>query len=111
MRSNATIQYLVNEKITDIYDRYDADIWIVDLSSGRLQLKYIDRSWNTTESLATDAVIEQLNLILSGQEIRATGLFQELGAHIGTIGVPWTYSDGREMCIRDRGVIEYEKVL
>lgn len=95
VRSNATIQYLVNEKITDIYDRYDADIWIVDLSSGRLQLKYIDRSWNTTESLATDAVIEQLNLILSGQEIRATGLFQELGAHIVTIGVPWTYSDGR----------------
>lgn len=93
IRSNATIQYLVNEKIAEIYDRYNADIWIVDFSSGRLQ--YIDRSWNTTESLATGAVLEQLNLILGGREIRTTGLFQELGDHIVTIGVPWTYSDGR----------------
>ena len=93
VRSNATIQYLVNEKIAEIYDRYNADIWIVDFSSGRMQ--YIDRSWNTTESLTTAAVRDQLNLILSGREIRTTGLFEELGGHIVTIGVPWTYSDGR----------------
>ena len=93
IRSNATIQWLVNEKIVEIYDSYNADIWIVDFSSGRLQ--YIDRSWNTTESLASDAVIEQLNLILEGNEIRISGLFPELGDHIVTIGVPWTYSDGR----------------
>jgi len=93
VRSNATIQYLVNEKIAEIYDRYNADIWIVDFSSGRLQ--YIDRSWNTLESLASEAVIEQLNIILSGREIRTAGLFEELGGHIVTIGVPWTYSDGR----------------
>lgn len=93
VRSNATIQYLVNEKIAEIYDCYNADIWIVDFSSGRLQ--YIDRSWNTTESLASEAVLEQLNLILTGREIRTTGLFKELGDHIVTIGVPWTYSDGR----------------
>lgn len=93
VRSNATIQYLVNEKITEIYDRYDADIWLVDFSSG--SLKYTDRSWNTNESLATDAVLDQLNHILSGHEIRTTGLFEELGDHIVTIGVPWTYSDGR----------------
>ena len=48
IKSNATIQWLVNEKIVEIYDSYNADIWIVDLSSGRLELKYIDRSWNTT---------------------------------------------------------------
>ncbi len=95
IKSNATIQWLVNEKITEIYDTYNADIWIVDLSSGRLQLKYIDRSWNTTESLATESVIDQLNLILAGNEIRISGLFPELGDHIVTIGVPWTYSDGR----------------
>ena len=95
IKSNATIQWLVNEKIVEIYDSYNADIWIVDLSSGRLELKYIDRSWNTTESLATDSVIEQLNLILAGNEIRTSGLFPELGDHIVTIGVPWTYSDGR----------------
>lgn len=93
VRSNATIQYLVNEKIAEIYDRYNADIWIVDFSSGRMQ--YIDRSWNTTESMVTDAILEQLNVILSGREIRATGLFTELGDHIVTIGVPWTYSDNR----------------
>ena len=93
IRSNATIQWLVNEKIVEIYDSYNADIWIVDFSSGRLQ--YIDRSWNTTESLASDAVLKQLNLILEGNEIRISGLFPELGDHIVTIGVPWTYSDGR----------------
>ena len=91
--SNATIQYLVNEKIADIYDRYNADIWIVNFSSGRIQ--YLDRSWNTTESIAAGPVVEQLNRILSGHEIRATGLFEQLGGHIVTIGVPWRYSDGR----------------
>ena len=91
--SNATMQYLVNEKIADIYDQYNADIWIVNFSSGRMQ--YIDRSWNTTESMATGAVVEQLNRILAGNEIRTTGLFEQLGDHIVTIGVPWRYSDGR----------------
>lgn len=93
VRSNATIQYLVNEKIAEIYNLYNADIWIVDFSSGRLQ--YIDRSWNTSESIASDKVLEYLNAILAGHEIRTTGLFEELGDHIVTIGVPWTYSDGR----------------
>ncbi len=89
VRGNATIQYLVNKKIVDIYDRYNADIWIVSFESGRVQ--YIDRSWNTSESIATEAVLEQLALIQAGHEIRATGLFAELGDHIVTIGVPWTY--------------------
>ena len=34
VRGNATIQYLVNKKIVDIYDRYNADIWIVSFESG-----------------------------------------------------------------------------
>ena len=93
VRSNATIQYLVNEKIADIYNQYDADIWIVDFSSGRLQ--YIDRSWNTSEGIASEKVQEQLNRILAGNEIRITGLFEQLGDHIVTIGVPWTYSNGQ----------------
>ena len=93
IRSNQTIRYLVNEKIAEIYDDYNADIWIANFSSGRLQ--YIDRSWNTSDSVATEAVQEQLNRIRSGEEIRAAGLFEELGDHIVTIGVPWTYSDGR----------------
>ena len=91
--SNHTVQALLNAKINDIYNRYNADIWLVSYSSGRVQ--YIDRSWNTSESLASDKVLEQLAIIQSGHEIRATGLFQELGGHIVTIGVPWKYSDGR----------------
>ena len=86
IKSNATLQWLVNEKIVEIYDTYNADIWLVNFSSGRLQ--YIDRSWNTSEGLATESVIEQLNLILAGNEIRTSGLFPELGDHIVTIGVP-----------------------
>ena len=93
VRSNATIQYLVNEKIADIYNQYDADIWIVNFSSGRLQ--YIDRSWNTSEGIASEKVQEQFDSILAGNEIRTTGLFEQLGDHIVTIGVPWTYSNGQ----------------
>lgn len=91
--SNQTIQALLNAKINDIYNDYNADIWLVSYNSGRVQ--YIDRSWNTSESLASDAVLAQLAEIQSGKEIRVTGLFSELGEHIVTIGVPWTYSDGR----------------
>ncbi len=91
--SNQTMQSLINSKINDIYQIYNADIWLVSYSSGRVQ--YIDRSWNTSESLASNAVLEQLALIQSGNEIRETGLFEELGDHIVTIGVPWRYSDGR----------------
>lgn len=91
--SNQTIQALLNSKINQIYNDYNADIWLVSYNSGRVQ--YIDRSWNTSESLASDAVLSQLAIIQSGREIRVTGLFSELGGHIVTIGVPWTYSDGR----------------
>jgi len=89
IRGNATIQKLLNDKINSIYDQYNADIWLVSYSTGRVQ--YIDRSWNTSESLATEAVRKQLSIIQSGFEIRETGLFEELGDHIVTIGVPWTY--------------------
>lgn len=93
IRSNTTIRSLINEKLADIYNTYNADIWIMNFSSGRLE--YVDRSWNTTEGLATEAVQEQLNRISNGEEIRVSGLFEELGDHIVTIGVPWRYSDGR----------------
>ena len=92
IRGNTTLQKLLNDKINAIYDQYNADIWLVSYSTGRVQ--YIDRSWNTSESLASDAVLNQLSIIQSGYEIRETGLFKELGDHIVTIGVPWTYSGG-----------------
>ena len=45
--NNHTIQALINAKINEIYNHYNADIWLVSYSSGRVQ--YIDRSWNTSE--------------------------------------------------------------
>ena len=96
VQSNATMRYIVRHKISEIYDSYDADIWIVSYNSGMAYVQYLDKSWNTTRSLATDAVKEQLALIQEGSEIRAEGLFPELeadGERIVTIGVPWRYGD------------------
>ena len=95
IRGNATIQWLLNEKIADIYNQYSADIWLVSYNANSATIQYIDRTWNTSEGIATEAVSQHLGVIQEGHEIRVTGLFQELGDHIVTIGVPWTYSDGR----------------
>jgi len=93
VQNNATMKYIIRRKIADIYNTYNADIWIVSYDSGTVQ--YLDSSWNTTRSIATEAVTEQLSLIQAGNEIRATGLFPELehGEQIVTIGVPWMYDD------------------
>ena len=93
VQSNATMRSVIRRKIGDIYSAYNADIWIVSYDSGTVQ--YLDRSWNTTRFIATDAVKEQLSLIQQGEEIRATGLFPQLenGEQIVTIGVPWYYGE------------------
>ena len=88
---NTTIQNLINKKISDIYDQYYADIWIVSFATGHVQ--YVDRTWNTSRELSSEAVLAQLKRIQNGEEIRADGLFSELGSHIVTIGVPWKYND------------------
>ena len=96
VQSNATMKYIIRRKIADIYSNYNADIWLVSYDSGIVQ--YLDSSWNTTRSIATDAVKAQLSRIQEGNEIRVTGLFPELekGDQIVTIGVPWWY-DGVEV--------------
>ena len=93
VQSNATMRSVIRRKIGDIYSTYNADIWIVSYDSGTVQ--YLDKSWNTTRFIATDAVGEQLSRIQQGEEIRVTGLFPELedGDKIVTIGVPWFYGD------------------
>lgn len=91
VQRNVTMKPIILNKISDIYQRYNADIWIVSYDSGIVQ--YLDKSWNTSESIATDAVKEQLSAIQTGEEIRVTGLFPELGDQIVTIGVPWLYGD------------------
>lgn len=96
VQNNATMRYIVRHKIAELYDNYNADIWIVSYNSGMAYVQYLDKTWNTTRSLASDAVKEQLTLIQEGNEIRATDLFPELeqdGDRIVTIGVPWCYGD------------------
>ena len=93
VRDNVTMQFILRSKISDIHDRYNADIWIVSYNSGIAQV--LDSSWNTSENIFDSAVMEQLQIIQQGNEIRVTGLFPELGDQIVTIGVPWTYSDGQ----------------
>lgn len=93
-RANDSIKSLVSNKVTEIYETYNADIWLVNFDQNRVE--YIDRTWNTSESIASEAVLEQLGYIQSGLEIAVTNLFPtELGERIMTIGVPWTYMNGR----------------
>ena len=92
VRDNVTMQYVIRRKIAKIHELYNADIWIVSYNSGIAQV--LDSSWNTSESIVSEKVQEQLQVIQSGREIRVTGLFPELGDQMVTIGVPWTYSDG-----------------
>ncbi|MBR1821218.1 MAG: HAMP domain-containing histidine kinase, partial [Clostridia bacterium] len=93
VQNNATMKFIIRRKIADIYNTYNADIWIVSYDSNTVQ--YLDSSWNTTRFIATDAVKEQLSIIQSGSEFRVTGLFPELeeDERIVTIGVPWYYGE------------------
>lgn len=92
VRDNTTMQFVIRSKINRINEDYGAEIWIANYSSGIVQ--YLDSEWNTSEAIASPAVMEQLAIIQSGSEIRVQGLFPNLGDEIVTIGVPWTYSDG-----------------
>jgi len=92
VRDNTTMQFIIRSKIDSIREDYGAEIWIANYSSGIVQ--YLDGEWNTSEAIASPAVMEQLAVIQSGREIRVQGLFPNLGDEIVTIGVPWTYSDG-----------------
>ena len=94
VQRNSTMKPIILNKITDIYQKYNADIWIVSYDSGTVQ--YLDSSWNTSEYIASEAVLQQLSIIQTGEEIRVTGLFPELGKQgeqMVTIGVPWWYGD------------------
>lgn len=94
VRDNVTMQYIVRRKISEIHDRYNADIWIVSYDSGFARIQVLDSSWTTSENAVSAAVMEQLQYIQRGREIRTPGLFPELGEQIVTIGVPWTYNGG-----------------
>lgn len=93
IRDNVTMQFIVRRKISEIHDRYNADIWLVNFNSNIVQV--LDSSWNTSENMDSPALTEYLRVIKTGMDIRVTGLFPQLGEQIVTLGVPWFYSDGR----------------
>ena len=91
---NQTLWNLIDRKMTEIYDVYKADIWIVSYETGKIQ--YIDSGWNTgkQENVEAPEVNAQLWRIQeTGKPIRVQGLFSELGNQIVTIGVPWKYNN------------------
>lgn len=87
---DTSMRYFISEKITSIRDDYQADIWLVSYASGRVQC--LDSNLNTSEVTLSGPVFELLQEIRSGKEMRAQGIFQELGSNIVTIGVPWKYA-------------------
>ena len=93
---SSTMRYVLYSKMQTIHDRYNADIWIVSYESGQIRYQYLDSGGNIVDPkyITSESVFEQIALIYQGNEIRAQGLFPELGEDITTIGVPWTYSDG-----------------
>lgn len=93
LRENSIVSAMLTDKIAYIRDVYNADIWIASYSTSTVQM--MDGNLNTSDGFYNDAVYKQLDTIKSGSEIRVRGLFPELGDDIITIGVPWTYSDGR----------------
>ena len=73
----------VKDKIEEIQDTYDAEVWLVNTSGYAVILNGDQVS---EETLRDDRVIEQIKRVLGGEEIRLQGL---AGALTVTIGVPW----------------------
>lgn len=92
VQRNTTMQYVLRRKCDRIKQQYGAEIWIVNYASGVVEV--LDRRWTTSEQVVSPMVQSRLYEILGGSEIRAEGLFPDLGEKIVTIGVPWRYSDG-----------------
>lgn len=83
--SSSTIQW----KIDDIRKNYGAEVWLVNINGYVMVVgtgEYSDR-------INDEQVLEQIRRVLSGDEIRVQGLFEELGSGMVTLGVPW-YGNG-----------------
>lgn len=89
---NQAMRRMVDRKMQDIQEKYNADIWIVSYEMGYIQ--YIDSGWNTAKEINDPAVNDKLwQIQRDGKQLRVQGLFSELGNQIVTIGVPWMYND------------------
>ena len=92
LRENQSLRRLIERKMADIRDNYNADIWIVSYEMGYIQ--YIDSGWNTAKEINDPVVLDKLwQIQRDGLQLRSQGLFSELGNQIVTIGVPWLYND------------------
>ena len=83
--ANPTLQW----KIDEIRNTYNAEVWLVNINGYVMVVgtgEYSDR-------INDEQVLEQIRRVLSGNEIRAQGLFEELGTGMVTLGVPW-YTNG-----------------
>ena len=90
-RSDSSLSTL-NWKIGEIRDNYNADIWLV---SRNYQLLVLGDNEVSQEQLSDTVLLDQINLVLSGTEIRFQGIVPDLGPHVVTIGVPWLSTAGR----------------
>lgn len=77
-------------KLNDLRDNYDADVWVVMNN----EVLMLNNPSNAKKQPNDPKVLEQIRRVLDGNEIRAQGLFDELGDSVVTIGVPWQSPDG-----------------
>ena len=77
----------ISDKITSISQDHASTIWLVDKNGFVLSLS--SDSQQLAKRLRDDEVLQQLQRVLSGEEIQVQGLFAELGGQIVTVGVPW----------------------
>lgn len=88
---NTSLANTLTWKIEEIRQNYGANVWLVTAS--RLVWVLGDTSYDRAQ-LNDPLVVEQINQVLSGAEIRVQALIPELGADIVTVGVPWMDESG-----------------
>ncbi len=75
----------VQWKIEEIRQNYQAEVWLVN-SNGYVM---VVGSKEYGDMITQRHILDQIGRVLSGNEIRVQGLFEELGSGMVTLGVPW----------------------
>jgi len=73
-------------RIAQIREIYHADVWLLRQNG---MLMSFGEDTASVSTLDDSRAIEQLRLVLDGNEISVQGMFSELGDYVVTIGVPW----------------------
>ncbi|MDI9506143.1 MAG: HAMP domain-containing histidine kinase [Clostridiales bacterium] len=90
-RWDSGLSNTLNWKIREIRETYGAEVWLV--SSGRRVWVLGDTHFDQ-EQISDPGVVEQVDRVLSGEEIRVQGMIPQLGPYIVTVGVPWRNGRG-----------------